>query len=79
MGPIISKIPITLHISSLFIAAYIDRGDVWNLKRGKNRSAFEIKKNMFGWTLMATSVYMWLLSFGATVEPEMKATQRLAN
>lgn len=49
MGPIISKIPITLHISSLFIAAYIDRGDVWNLKRGKNRSAFEVKKKQYVW------------------------------
>lgn len=50
MGPIISKIPITLHISSLVIAAYIDRGDVWNMKRGKKkRTAFEIKKKQHVW------------------------------
>jgi hypothetical protein len=30
---------------------------------------------MFGWTLGSTSVYMWLLSFGTAVEPEMKAIQ----
>jgi len=30
---------------------------------------------MFGWTLEATSIYMWLLSFGTAVESEMKATQ----
>jgi hypothetical protein len=30
---------------------------------------------MFDWTVEAASVYMWLLSFGAAVKPEMKATQ----
>ena len=30
---------------------------------------------MFGWTLGATSVDMWLFSFETAVEPEMKVTQ----
>jgi hypothetical protein len=36
-------------------------------------------KKKCGWTLGATSVYMWLLSSGTDVEPKMKATQKLAN
>jgi len=35
MGSIISKICIALYIASLLTVTYIDRGDVWNLKREK--------------------------------------------
>jgi len=30
---------------------------------------------MFGWTLGVTSVYVWFVCLGTTVEPQMKATQ----